>query len=397
MGKDVWFWLDMDGTIADLYGVEGWLDSLQKEHTKPYRIARAIYKGRAMIPLLKKAKEAGFKLGIVSWTAKNGTKEYNEKIAAAKKKWLIKHGFFALMDAVEVVPYGRSKTKVCEKHGAGVLFDDEKKNLENWTLGKTIDASANNLLTVIEALIPLPKSELLFTDVTARKTAQDALSAKRFLVLDTETANGHFDETTQKVDLSQSLVYDLGYAIIDNAGNVLQQRSFIIADIFLDENLMNSAYYKEKIPRYWKNKKAGKRKLVTFQTAYAIFQQDVKDYNIEFYSAHNAPFDINALNNTLRVLTASKKRYFFKYGTAMLDTLQLAQSTICKRQDYVAFCWEHGYLTNHKTPRPRATAEILHRYLTNNTSFVESHTGLEDVLIEKDILIECLKELKARY
>ena len=47
------------------------------------------------------------------------------------------------------------------------------------------------------------------------------------------------------------------------------------------------------------------------------------------------------------------------------------------------------YLT--KNGRKRYTAEILYRFISGNNEFTEEHTGLADVLIEKEILVECLR------
>ena len=114
--------------------------------------------------------------------------------------------------------------------------------------------------------------------------------------------------------------------------------------------------------------------------------------NIDF--AHNASFDLRALNTTYRYITKSKYRYFFRWGTEIWDTLKMSQDTICKQKSYIEYCKRNGYMTKHKTPRPRATAEILYRYLTGNENFNESHTGLEDVLIEKEILKHCFRQHK---
>ena len=40
MKKEIWF--DMDGTIADLYGINGWLDMLLEENARPYEIAKPL-------------------------------------------------------------------------------------------------------------------------------------------------------------------------------------------------------------------------------------------------------------------------------------------------------------------------------------------------------------------
>ena len=37
----------------------------------------------------------------------------------------------------------------------------------------------------------------------------------------------------------------------------------------------------------------------------------------------------------------------------------------------------------------KLTAEILYRYISGKQDFVEAHTGLEDVQIEKEIFAEC--------
>lgn len=216
---------------------------------------------------------------------------------------------------------------------------------------------------------------------------------KLFIGLDTETCNGIM--VNDKLDLSCSLVYDLGWAVVDKYGKVYKTQSFVIFETFVSmKDVMKSAYYAEKIPKYWEDIKEGKRQLVTFNTARNAFLSDMKEYKIDTVFAHNAGFDLRALNNTYRYITKSKHRYFFKFGTQIWDTLKMARDTICKQKSYLSWCERNGYMTKHKKPQARATAEILHRYLTGNENFIESHTGLEDVLIEKDIFKHCLRQHK---
>ena len=209
-----------------------------------------------------------------------------------------------------------------------------------------------------------------------------------FAVLDTETTNGMIVD--DKLDLSSSLVYDLGYAIVDEEGKVYLTRSFVIDEIFNNDILMEVAYFKDKIPQYKKEIGQGARTLVSFFDARKQLIKDLQDYNCKVVSAHNSYFDKMALNNTYRYLTKSKYRWYFHYEVKIIDTLKMAKKKICTLEQYKKFCIDNGYLTNHKKPRPRATAEILYRFITNNTDFIESHTGLEDVLIEKEILKFCL-------
>lgn len=211
--------------------------------------------------------------------------------------------------------------------------------------------------------------------------------------LDTETLNGL--EENGKADLSQSLVYDLGWVVTDKKGNIYQKRSFLIYETFVGmSDEMKSAYYAEKIPTYWEQVKTGERKLAGFYTIWKIFKQDMKQYNVKSCFAHNASFDLRALNNTIRYLTKSKYRYFFPYGTEIWDTLKMSRQVIATKKGYVNFCEREGYMTKHKKPRVRLTAEIIYRYLSGDYGFVESHTGLEDVLIETIILAYCFRQHK---
>lgn len=211
---------------------------------------------------------------------------------------------------------------------------------------------------------------------------------KYFLGIDTETTNAL--ETDGKLDLSNSLVYDVGWQIIDRRGNVFLERSYVVAEIFLDTSLMKSAYFAEKIPQYWEDIKTGKRILTSFLKIRRQFLRDRKRFKCQAVFAHNAYFDYNALNTTLRYLTGSKYRYFFPYSCKILDTLKMARDVIGKSKDYTLFCEKNNYLTNHKTPQNRLTAEILWRYLSGDNEFIESHTGLEDVEIESKIFVHCL-------
>ena len=216
-------------------------------------------------------------------------------------------------------------------------------------------------------------------------------SRKYIMVLDTETANCLM--VNDKPDLSCSLVYDIGFTVVDKKGRVYCQKSMAIREIFCGmADVMKSAYYAEKLPKYWEDIKAGRRNLVNFMTARRIVLEVMKEYNIQTVSAHNARFDVNALNNTIRYITKSDKRFFFPYGIEIWDTYKGAVNTICKQKGYIRFCERNGYMTKHKTPRVRATAEILYRYLSGDNNFIEEHQGLDDTTIEAKILTQILRQ-----
>lgn len=204
-----------------------------------------------------------------------------------------------------------------------------------------------------------------------------------YLTIDTETTNG-FDDP---------MVYDIGGCIHDKKGNVMETFSFIIYETFCGmKDLMASAYYAEKIPMYQEQIDKGERKIVKFATAKRYIKALCEKYNVKAIIAHNMRFDYRSTTRTQRYLTKSKYRFFLPYGIPLWDTLKMAQDTICKQWTYKEWCYKNGYLT--KNGRVRATAEILYKYVSGDIDFKESHTGLEDVLIEKEIFAKCMAQHK---
>ena len=142
---------DMDGTIADLYGVKGWLDDLQAEKTRPYDEAEPMYNMEELVDLLNRLREIGWMIAVTTWLAKNATKEYNKAVTKAKKNWLAKYNF--PYDEIHCVKYGRTKAD-CTRHKADfqILIDDNKKVRDGWTLGTTVNAQFD-IMNFLKALV----------------------------------------------------------------------------------------------------------------------------------------------------------------------------------------------------------------------------------------------------
>lgn len=142
---------DMDGTIADLYGVENWLSDLRNENTKPYEVAEPIYNMNELNNILNRLKTNGWRIVITTWLSMNATKKYNKAVAKAKKEWLKKFNF--PYDEIHCVKYGTTKAS-CTRGKADfqILFDDNKKVRDGWTLGTTVNAKYD-ILPFLKALI----------------------------------------------------------------------------------------------------------------------------------------------------------------------------------------------------------------------------------------------------
>ena len=204
-----------------------------------------------------------------------------------------------------------------------------------------------------------------------------------FLTIDTETAN----------NMDNPLVFDIGGAIHDKQGNVMETFSFIVKEVFYGmPDLMAECFYQSKLPMYRAQIEQGFRQVKSWYEVRTHVHKLCNKYSVKAIIAHNMQFDYRSTNTTQRYLTYSKYRYFFPKDIPLWDTLSMARDTIVKQKTYIRFCENNGYCT--KNGKPRATAEILYRYITNNVDFTESHTGLEDVLIEKEIFVKCIRQHK---
>jgi len=142
-------YFDMDGTIADLYSVTDWLEKLRAENTLPYEIAKPLVRLSSLARILNNLQRKGCRLGVISWTAKNGSPEYNKRVKRAKEKWLKVHMKSVHWDEINIVPYGTPKQNFI-KMKFDVLFDDEEKNRKNWT---GISFDVQNIIEDLKGLI----------------------------------------------------------------------------------------------------------------------------------------------------------------------------------------------------------------------------------------------------
>ena len=144
---------DMDGTIADLYAVTDWLENIIAENVRPYAIAEPMYNMNKLVNVINRLKENGWRVAIVSWTSKHGSKEYNKAVRKVKKEWLDRYNF--PYDELHIIKYGTPKSYCMKKTGGfQILFDDEEPNRKAWRNGSTVNANEDiykilkNMLTI---------------------------------------------------------------------------------------------------------------------------------------------------------------------------------------------------------------------------------------------------------
>ena len=194
------------------------------------------------------------------------------------------------------------------------------------------------------------------------------------IVLDTET-----------ISLEKPFVYDLGYVIVNDNGDIIAKKSYVISQVWNNKELFATAYYADKKPLYYARLKSGYSKKVGWGHAMRYLANDIKKYGVTEIYAYNSKFDSRALN----FMCAWYKVVNGLGGIEIQDIMNFIKP-ITKSQDFINFCESNGYMTNHKTPQPQKKAETLYRYLNDNIDYEEEHTGLEDSLIELQILMTAL-------
>jgi hypothetical protein len=153
MAKMICF--DMDGTIANLYGVQGWLEMLENENPQPYEIAEPMWDMVELATTLKMLQVKGYEVRVITWLAKDSTEDYKDKTRQAKLEWLEKYGF--PYDKFHGVAYGTTKAncirKYLEINEQAILIDDNDKIRQGWTVGKTINPTTENIIDLLKALL----------------------------------------------------------------------------------------------------------------------------------------------------------------------------------------------------------------------------------------------------
>lgn len=133
---------DMDGTLADTYGIDGWLEKLRAEDPTPYIKAKPLYDMVLLTAILWVLKNDGWRIAVTSWLAKDSTPEYDAEVRQAKIDWLRRYDF--PYDEIHLVKYGTTKANCTRKLGGfQILIDDNEAVRKGWTLGDAIDANQN--------------------------------------------------------------------------------------------------------------------------------------------------------------------------------------------------------------------------------------------------------------
>ena len=216
----------------------------------------------------------------------------------------------------------------------------------------------------------------------------------KLMVLDCETCNAR---PSAAVLPHNNLTYNVGYSLlIPSTGETYHARQYAISEIMFGErDRMTSCYYANKIPRYYDQIGVNSCAVRSFFDVMNEITQVCKAEGVTAIVAHNARFDVDALNTTAAWLTDGQIDRALPQNLEIWDSLKMARAIYGKMPTYRKFCEDNGFLTKHRVPQVRLTAEILYRFLTKDLDFTEDHMALEDVMIEAQIIMGCYRSHKS--
>lgn len=153
-------YFDMDGTIADLYGVENWLEKILEENESPFIEALPLCDMDILSNFINETQAKGYSVGVITWSPLNARKEYKLRVKRAKEKWLATHLPDVEFDNIHVISYGVPKAKYNEYGEDAILFDDDREVLSNWNGQAELVVNPNNLLEKMEKYMVFRNLEL---------------------------------------------------------------------------------------------------------------------------------------------------------------------------------------------------------------------------------------------
>lgn len=215
------------------------------------------------------------------------------------------------------------------------------------------------------------------------------MAKKKFgILIDTETISKQ----------GQTLVYDLAWLVIDNNGNVIEEHNFIVDEVYSDFPALFDSQFVTYGKYLWYSDALahGMLESVSAFDAMNALYLSMCEYKVSFVTAYNVPFDLRAINETCKRFEVLNPLEVYERLTHtsfdIMDLWRFAKSHIVTKP-YKQFCADNGYLTE-KHKKPKTSAEIVYRWISNDVDFIEDHTALSDCLIEVEIYIKCKRKKK---
>ena len=256
---------------------------------------------------------------------------------------------------------------------------------------------------------------------------------KYYMILDCETATLPFvkdyaEENRKNVAIAKPLIYDLGWTIVDNKGNIYAKKNYLITETFFVPAIFDTAYYKEKRPIYMAKLANGEIEQANWNTAIHELIEDLEA--VEAVGAYNAMFDYKKaipftdlyidklysneytewLNIQHKVCDSIARKgqthknpdfdemNFVLRGEKypLFDLWGLTCEHILNCDEYKQMCYDNNWTTASGKYFP-TNAEKAFAFLSTQEDFVEAHTAIEDAEIETLLFANIYRKTKGKF
>jgi hypothetical protein len=196
------------------------------------------------------------------------------------------------------------------------------------------------------------------------------------LIIDTET-----------IGFKDMSIFDFGYTILDTETGKQESAGFLIDEVYNSPVYKKAYYYEKTKDLYLQYLEEEKISIITVAELKELINRLMLEENIDLFTAYNLPFDLRALNFMLQKHDLRKKNLTHEQINQFAGTLDIA--TLfgvyeSKRGCFKCYCEKNGFLT--KTKGIKTDAETVYRYVMNDPTLIEQHTGIDDTKIEATIL-----------
>ena len=194
---------------------------------------------------------------------------------------------------------------------------------------------------------------------------------------------------TETTSLDKPFCYNIGYVIINEEGEKLLRRDYVVEQIWHNLPLFSSAYYAEKRPIYVERMKARKVVMDKFGYICAQMRRDFKAFSVNSAYAYNSSFDEKVFS-----FNCDWFKCINPFEEIPVFDIRGYVHQFIVNQAYKDFCEKNRLFT--ESGNYSTTAEAVMQYLSKDMTFEEEHTALADSIIEADILNYCIRQ-GARY
>lgn len=207
---------------------------------------------------------------------------------------------------------------------------------------------------------------------------------EKFIVLDVEGMSG-------------KIPYNVGFIVADRYGKIYKKYSFALPENIMINIVqcaktqqaieMTAGNVQEILQDFGKKRTKRKYKCVANNWLMYFLLKTIKKFKVKKIYAYNVTFD----KNSLKQLFGDKFNELTDL-VEFIDIIPIILRTKLLTEKYVKFCIDNEFLT--ATGKISTKAENVYRYLFNDMHFEEEHTGLNDVLIEYQILLKAFNSHK---